>query len=1066
MHMLKKPYVFYDNTHKQALGYQNPFYLKRAQRIKPTLFDENVISKKHDVISVVDEEETLILAEESQSKMLEKQNDPILKEKEIDISLINYPELNKLTQDFEKRFVPQKELPVEQAFWLKSSNPNSEDPSTSQTLVKIEVPIELLKKQFFIENDRLLDQIISQDIVHIIVNSSTIICDSEKKNDDYVNICNKCLELEAELVKKNNIIERDAFNELSKCYSNLEKHCISFELAMQLNQEIFQKDKSCENQDAPAYPEFCKINELEAHLQANDTIINKLKETIHSLRDNANPARVKQDIDEIETINIEFEHSVVKLLFENEKLHKEKDNLKKTYKELYDSIKPTRVYANEQSDSLITNLNSKSMENANLKSQIQEKVFANATLKNGLRKLKGNNVINIAASKPNATTIAPGMAILEHAKALQPLDSELESACKFATRIQELFTSTKVVPFKETTIKSVLTPTPGIKVYSRRPKATKSIDLEVPFRKHTCFVHNLEGVILLTGSQGTNLYTLSIGDMMKSSLICLLSKASKTKNIHIDNGTEFVNQTLCSYYEYVGNSHKTSVAEAVAIACYTQNRSLIRLHYRKTLYELLHDKKLDLSYLHVFGALCYPTNDSEDLGKLKANVDVVIFIGYTPAKKAYRIYNRHTKQFQTRPQPYSPTPFVPPTRIDWDTLFDEYFNPPPSVDHPVPAVAAPEPADSTGTPFSTSINQDAPSPSTSQTPQESPSHVIPPGAEEAYYSVHSVNQPPKHINKWTKDHTIDNIIGHPSRPVSTRHQLQVEALLCYFDDFLSSVKQKSYKEALTKSCWIESMQEKLNEFERLEVWELARLVARGYRQEEGIDFEESFAPVERLEAIHIFIAFSAHMNIVVYQMDVKTAFLNGILREEVHVSQPDGFVDPENPNHEPLIQHCSSGEKAKTSYCPIGIFLNQSKFSLESLKKYDMETYDPVDTIMMEKSKLDEDPQGKAIDPTHNLEMIGTLMHLTSNRPDLVFVVCMCARSQLTEYGLVFNKIPLYCDSKSAIALCCNNVQHSRLKHIDIRYHFIKEQVENEVVELYFVGTYYQLADIFTKALG
>ncbi|GJY26143.1 copia protein, partial [Tanacetum coccineum] len=290
-------------------------------------------------------------------------------------------------------------------------------------------------------------------------------------------------------------------------------------------------------------------------------------------------------------------------------------------------------------------------------------------------------------------------------------------------------------------------------------------------------------------------------------------------------------------------------------------------------------------------------------------------------------------------------------------------------------------------------------------------------------NVHSVNQPPKHINKWTKDHPIDNIIGHPSRPVSTRHQLQAEALFCYFDAFLSSVKQKSYKEALTKSCWIESMQEKLNEFERLEVWELARLVARGYRQEEGIDFEESFAPVERLEAIRIFIAFAAHMNIVVYQMDVKTAFLNGILREEVHVSQPDGGL-------------------------------------------YGMKTYNPVDTIMMEKSKLDEDLQGKAIDPTYNLEMIGTLMHLTSNRLDLVFVVCMCARSQLTKYGLAFNKIPLYCDSKSAIALCCNNVQHSRSKHIDIIYHFIKEQVENEVVELYFVGTYYQLADIFTKALG
>ncbi|GJX19784.1 hypothetical protein Tco_0222461 [Tanacetum coccineum] len=168
-----------------------------------------------------------------------------------------------------------------------------------------------------------------------------------------------------------------------------------------------------------------------------------------------------------------------------------------------------------------------------------------------------------------------------------------------------------------------------------------------------------------------------------------------------------------------------------------------------------------------------------------------------------------------------------------------------------------------------------------------------------------------------------------------------------------------------------------------------------------------------------------------------------------------------------------------------------------------MESSDPVDTPMVEKSKLDEDTQGKAIDPTHYRGMVDTLMYLTASTPDLAFEVCMCARglwypkdtsialttyadadpagcqdtrrstsgilwmrSQLIEYGLGFNKIPMYCDNKSAIALCCNNVQHSRPKHIDIRFHFIKEQVENGVVELYFVNMEYQLADIFTKAIG
>ncbi|GKD84288.1 hypothetical protein Tco_1351127, partial [Tanacetum coccineum] len=161
------------------------------------------------------------------------------------------------------------------------------------------------------------------------------------------------------------------------------------------------------------------------------------------------------------------------------------------------------------------------------------------------------------------------------------------------------------------------------------------------------------------------------------------------------------------------------------------------------------------------------------------------------------------------------------------------------------------------------------------------------------------------------------------------------------------------------------------------------------------------------------------------------------------------------------------------SQSPRGIFINQSKYALESLKKYGMESSDPVDTPMVEKSKLDEDTQGKSVDPTHYRRIVGTLMYLITNvdhagcqdtrRSTSGF---LWMRSQLTDYGLGFNKIPMYCDNKSAISLCCNNVQHSRSKHIDIRFHFIKEQVENGGVELYFVNTEYQLADIFTKALG
>ncbi|GJU06906.1 retrovirus-related pol polyprotein from transposon TNT 1-94 [Tanacetum coccineum] len=555
-----------------------------------------------------------------------------------------------------------------------------------------------------------------------------------------------------------------------------------------------------------------------------------------------------------------------------------------------------------------------------------------------------------------------------------------------------------------------------------------------------------------------------------------------------------------------------------------QYRSHEYSRHGKTPYELLHDKPPDLSYLHVFGALCYPTNDSENLGKLQPKADIGIFIGYAPTKKAFRIYNRRTRRIIETihvdfdeltamasehsssglvPNPPSSTPFVPPSRSDWDLLFqpmfDESLNPPPYVDlqapeviAPIPEAVAPEHAVSTGSPSSTTVDQDAPSPSNSHTTQETQTPIISHDVEEDNHDIevaHMGNDPyfgipipevtsdqssssdvihtivppdhqvSEHNSKWTKDHPLENIIGALDRPVSTRLQLHEQALFCYYDAFLTSVEPKNYKDALTQACWIEAMQEELHEFERGILKNKARLVARGYRQEEGIDFEESFAPVARLEAIRIFLAFAAHMNMVVYQMDVKTAFLNGNLREEVYVSQPDGFVDPDKPNYVYKLKKALYGLKQaprawydmlssflisndfskgsvdptmfirregkelllvqiyvddiifaastpelcdlfakimcskfkmsmmgkisfflglQISQSPRGIFINQSKYALESLKKYGFESCDPVDTPMVEKSKLDEDKEGKAVDLSHYRGMIGTLLYLTA----------------------------------------------------------------------------------------
>ncbi|GJZ76124.1 hypothetical protein Tco_0640589 [Tanacetum coccineum] len=235
MHMLTKPQVFYDNTHKQALGYQNPFYLKKAQGIKPTLYDGSVLTKKHDVMSMVDSEEKLILAEESRSKEIEKQNDSISKEKNVNICPINYADLNKLSEHFGKHFVPQKELFAEQAFWLPISNSISEQLVVQPTLVKTDIPrelpkvieqysvdnkcFEIQKKELIIENDRLLELIISQDIIHIAVNSLADIVDYKSMEKSYVDEYNESLKLKTELSKKKDMIEQAIFQELSNKYS-------------------------------------------------------------------------------------------------------------------------------------------------------------------------------------------------------------------------------------------------------------------------------------------------------------------------------------------------------------------------------------------------------------------------------------------------------------------------------------------------------------------------------------------------------------------------------------------------------------------------------------------------------------------------------------------------------------------------------------------------------------------------------------------------------------------------------------------------------------------------------
>ncbi|GKC50611.1 gag-pol polyprotein [Tanacetum coccineum] len=410
--------------------------------------------------------------------------------------------------------------------------------------------------------------------------------------------------------------------------------------------------------------------------------------------------------------------------------------------------------------------------------------------------------------------------------------------------------------------------------------------------------------------------------------------------IRNDNGTEFVNQVPTEYYESVGIFHQKSVLRTLQQNGIFKRRNRTLVEAARTM--LIFSKapmKPDLKFLRIFGALCYPTNDSKDLGKLRPTTDIGIFIGYAPNRKGYRIYNKRTRkimetihvQLDELSEPMAPVHIstgpepilLMPGQISLG-LFE-----PPGVERPVlPAPAVQVPVILTDTPSSTTIDQDVPS--TSYSP--SSSIAQPPITHQGVAAGPTIEDNPfaqtdndTFVNLFAQEPSFDE--SSYGDVISTRKQLATDALWCLYNSVLSKVEPKNFKTAIDEACWFEAMQEEIYKFDRLQVWELVlkpdyvmiialkwiykvkldeygdvlknkvRLVAKGYRQEKGIDFEKSFALVARIEAIRIFIANAASKNIIIYQMNVKIAFLNGELKEEVYVNQPEGFIDPDHPTH-------------------------------------------------------------------------------------------------------------------------------------------------------------------------
>ncbi|GJW35831.1 retrovirus-related pol polyprotein from transposon TNT 1-94 [Tanacetum coccineum] len=852
-------------------------------------------------------------------------------------------------------------------------------------------------------------------------------------------------------------------------------------------------------------------------------------------------------------------------------------------------------------------------------------------------------------------------------------------------------------------------------------------DLEVAFRKSTCYIRDLKGNDLLTCSRGINLYTwthfLRSKDKTPKVLIDFLRLIQKglhaqVRTVRTDKGTGFLNKTLHAYFAQEGIEHQMSTArtpeqngvverrnrtlvdaartmlsaakvplffwaEAIATTCFTQNRSLVIPRHEKTPYHIINGHKPSVKFFHIFGFLCYIVKDGENIDKMKEKDGIRLPETVTTSNELDLLFSpMFNELLNGTTLVVSKSSAV--TATDAPNLQTQVENAQVDEDEFINI-------------FSTPVQEQG----------ETSSRYVDSSNMHTFYQRH----PSEH--RWTKDHPLEQVIGNPSQSIRTRRQLETDGEMCMFALTVSRTEPKNIKEAMADSAWIEAMQEELHQFDRLDVWELvdrplcknvinmkwlwknkhdeentvirnkARLVAKGYAQKEGIDFEESFAPVARLEAVWLFVAYAAHKSFPVYQMDVKTTFLYGPLKEEVYVhlkisraqtkqikylyakenniqrkdkdqaqkceiNQPDGFVDPNHPDQVYRLKKALYGLKQaprawydelsnflvykgfskgfidltlfitkhgedillvkiyvddiifgstnpklskrfkklmhnkfemsmmgelkfflgiQIHQSSLGIFINQAKYAQEILIKHGMTSCDNIGTPMATKH-LDADLSGTPVDQTKYRSMVGALMYLTASRPDIVHATCYCARyqakptekhdtvvkrifrylkntinmglwypkdtgfeltafsysdhtgcldsckstsggiqflggdklvswsskkqdcalmssvkaeyvslfaccaqvlwlrTQLTYYGFHFDKIPMYYDSKAAIAISCNPVQHSLTKHIDVRYHFIKEHIEKGIVELFFIETKYQLADLFTKALS
>nr|GFA52130.1 hypothetical protein [Tanacetum cinerariifolium] len=469
--MLTKPQVFYNHATRQALGFQNPCYLKKAQQLKPNLYDGSVIGKSDVIVTESSAEQAFWSQYSVQTDEPNISGTTIVEvPKELPkVSMVNSC-LKKLKFHLASFDVVVKERTtataiIEGTWGFEHTKAcfhddiipfvkNLKELFTSFDQCLIDKVTETKMENVLKENDRLLTQALIVEIVNIVVH------DRMNVNCLNVDACEHCVTTESEL--KTDFIKKECYEKLLQQYHSLETHCNSLEVNNQLNTKIFQRDTMSSSKSAPTFAKLFEINELKAQVQEKDTVILKLKEKLKSLNGDVKVRKVKREVEEIETLNLEFDHKVTKLAAKNK-------HLKQTYKQLFDSIKSSSVQSKELCDDLINKVNLKSVEVSDLNASLQEKVLVITALKEQLNKLKGKAVLPEAISlnpiepallqvdfaplvpklRKNRTAHTDYIShtqeeaailseIVESERLLSPLNTSLAYACKYTRRIQEL----------------------------------------------------------------------------------------------------------------------------------------------------------------------------------------------------------------------------------------------------------------------------------------------------------------------------------------------------------------------------------------------------------------------------------------------------------------------------------------------------------------------------------------------------------------------------------------------------------------------------------------------------